>query len=341
MSTTLDGYNSTDKQIQLGYQLSNLTAPEYCNMTGSVHWDFGDETVWQYPQCIAYLDVDEFTSVSPDEIWVYTNFWQRTKSRTCQQPPSTTNVSLVDPTDSNVNLIVLGQNCSMDTTFYLNAFIFQPDDIVISMKPVWGSSWQTTGTFDSLTLMGQDGKVYGGAYAPNFQFYGSSVIEKDGAVMQVLLRDLLGAAGVNLDTQNVNSGGLGLETGFEKIPGSNTNSATDWPTYRNTGIVLRAKLRVANYYRNAPANFNVSGQLFVDNASPGGWVSPPSEINYWGDADETYDCACLVALALQYLALASQRADASRPRQRFSWSGSTRACAWHSRLRATWVTSTR
>ena len=296
VSTTLDNYNATDKQYQLSVQMSNFTAPDYCNMTGDVHWDFDEEVVWEYPQCIAYLDIDEFTSVSPDEVWIYTNYWQRVKTRVCNAPPTTTNVSLVDPVDSAVNLIILGQNCSMDTTYYLNAFVFEPDDISFEIKPIWGSSWLSTGTFDQLSLMGSDGKVYGGDLSANYQFYGSSVLGQEGAVMQLSLRDLLGAAGVDLDDQNANSGGKGLETGFELIPGSNSNSATDWPSYRNTGVVLRAKLRVANYYTTNPTNFNVSGQLFVENASPGGWASPPSEINYWGDADETYDCASFLRM---------------------------------------------
>ena len=342
VSTTLDDYNSTDKQYQLSSQMSNFTAPDYCNMSGDVHWDFDEEVVWEYPQCIAYLDLDEFTSVAPDEVWVYTNYWQRVKTRVCQAAPTTTNVSLVHPVDTAVNLIILGQNCSMDTTYYLNAFVFQPDDISFEMKPIWGSSWQSTGTFDQLSLMGSDGEVYGGELSANYQFYGSSALGAEGAVMQITLRDLLGAAGVDLDEQNKESGGLGLETGFEAIPGSNTNSATDWPTYRNTGVVLRAKLRVANYYTTNPTNFNVSGQLFVENASPGGWASPPSEINYWGDADETYDCASLfLCAAIALLALLRADAPSRRRMQLFLWSGSTRVCAWRSRWRAPSAASTR
>ena len=298
VSTTLDNYNATDKQIQLAFQMGNLTAPDYCNMTSDVHWDFDTETVWFYPQCIAYLDIDEFTSVSPDEVWVYTNFWQRVKTRVCQQPPSTTNVSLPDPTDDAVNLILLGQNCTMDTTYYLNVFTFEPETITLSMKPTWGSSWETTGTFDQLTLMGQNGQVYGGAMSGDYTFWGNSADPsgKEGAEMFFSLADLLDAAGVDLDAQNVNSGGKGLETGFEP-EGTNSNSATVWPSYRNTGIVLRAKLRVANYRAKQPVNFNITGELFVENASPGSWSSPPSEINYWGDADETYDCASIAHAA--------------------------------------------
>ena len=340
VSTTLADYNNSAMQELLASQLGNLTAPDYCNMTGNVHWDFDEETVWQYPQCIAYLDIDEFTSVSPDEVWVYTNFWQRVKTRTCDVDPSTQNVSLVDPTDTAVNLILLGQNCSMDTTYYLNAFVFQPDDITIEMKPIWGSSWQATGTFDQLTLMNKDGTPYGGAFAGDYTWWGSSVDFRAGATMKLTLSDLLDAAGVDLDAQNVNSGGKGLETGFEAVPGSNTNSATDWPTYRNTGVVLRAKLRVANYRKSQPINFNVTGELFVENASPGGWVSPPSEINYWGDADETYDCAphrTAHAACILRSCVLTRRAHP----QRCSWSGSTRACAWRSRWRATWATRTR
>ena len=294
VSTTLDNYNNTDKQMQLAFQMGNLTAPSYCNMTSDVHWDFDTETVWFYPQCIAYLDIDEFTSVSPDEVWVYTNFWQRVKTRVCQQAPSTTNVSLPDPLDTAVNLILLGQNCTMDTTYYLNVFTFEPEGITLSIKPTWGSSWETTGTFDQLTLMGQNGQVYGGALSADYTFWGNSKDPsgKAGAEMLVSLADLLDAAGVDLDAQNVDSGGKGLETGMEP-EGSNSNSATVWPSYRNTGIVLRAKLRVANYRAKQPVNFNITGELYVENASPGGWTSPPSEINYWGNADETYDCASL------------------------------------------------
>ena len=326
VSTTLDDYNSTDKQYQLSSQMSNFTAPDYCNMSGDVHWDFDEEVVWEYPQCIAYLDLDEFTSVAPDEVWVYTNYWQRVKTRVCQQPPSTTNVSLPDPTDDTVNLILLGQNCTMDTTYYLNVFTFEPESITLTLKPSWGSSWETTGTFDQLTLMGQNGKVYGGAMSADYTWWGNSKdpTGQSGAEMKISLADLLDAAGVVLDAQNVDSGGKGLETGAEP-EGSNSNSATLWPSSRNNGIVLRDKLSVANYRASQPVNFNVTGQLFVENASPGGWASPPSEINYWGDADETYDCASL--RTPRVFALCIMHADAHLPQQPFSWSGDTRACA--------------
>lgn len=339
MSTNLGNYNSTVVQQQLAAAMGNLTAPDYCNMTGPVHWDFGPQTVWQYPQCVGYLDMDEFTAVSPDEVWIYTNFWQRTYARTCQTPPTTQNVSLVDPIDTTNNLIVLGQNCSIDTTYYLNAFVYQPEQISFSIMPIWGTSWKSTGGFDMLQLMAADGTPYGGT---QYTFYGSSKVPNAGAQMTLALSDLLAASGVNLDAQNLNSGGIGLDDGYNM--GTDTNSASTWPSYRNTGVVLRAKLRMADFRATSPINFNVTGQLFIENASPGAWVSPPSQINYWGNADETYDCAspsraiaCLLARLL--LATRSMLTRAAPP-QPSSWSGRTRACASRGRRRGSWATLT-
>jgi hypothetical protein len=106
--------------------------------------------------------------------------------------------------------------------------------------------------------------------------------------MRVTLADLLAAAGLDLDTQNVDSGGLGLYAGAASSD-DNGNSATTWPSYRNTGVALRAKVVMSNFRARQPTNFNVTGQVTIEVASAGAWNFAPLLVNYWGAADETYD----------------------------------------------------
>ena len=276
MSTLVSGWNNTAQQTALVLATELETAPGYCNMTGDVHWDYGPYQVWQAPQCVAYLVDSEFVSAKADDLWVMTNIVQRLMSRTCAVPSTVGNLTLVDPVET-VTLVQLGGNCSMVTNSYLNEYVFNPETVMVTLLPTYSTSWMPVGLFTSITLMGVNGKPLGTSYV--FQ-----------ESMQVPLSDLLLAAGVSLDDQNVNSGGKGLQSALQAA-GSNTNSDMNWPTYRTTGVVLRIKLRVANFRASSPVNFNATVQMFVENASPGTWTAAPTEVQYKGAGTTTFDGA--------------------------------------------------
>lgn len=274
VSTLVNGYNHTEQQDALVLATELLTAPDYCNMSSAVHWDYGPYEVWQYPQCVGYLTHAEFIDAKADEIWVHTNIVQRLMGRSCAVASTVSNATLVDPVE-NVSLINLGGNCSIVTATYLNEYVWNPEAVTVTLQPTYSTSWMPVGLFSSVTLMGQNGKPLG----PEYVF---------GDEMTVLLSDLLLAAGMTLDDQNTNSGGKGLFTELQAA-GSNTNSDTDWPSFRTTGVTLRAKLRVANFRASSPLNFNVTAQMFVENASPGAWTSAPTEVQYKGAGSTTFD----------------------------------------------------
>ena len=326
MSTLVSGWNNTAQQTALVLATELETAPNYCNMTGEVHWDYGPYQVWQAPQCVAYLVDSEFVSAKTDEVWVMTNIVQRVMSRTCAVPASVGNLTLVDPVEA-VTLVQLGGNCTMVTNSYLNEYVFNPESVMVTLLPTYSTSWMPAGAFTSITLMGLDGKSLGTSYV----FDGSSI--------QVALSDLLLAAGVSLDDQNVDSGGKGLQSALQAA-GSNTNSDTNWPTYRTTGVALRVKLRVANFRASAPVNFNATVQMFVENASPGTWTAAPTEVQYSGAGTTTFDGAPRMPAAC----MRRTRAADSLPRacshchpQRNGRSGGSRACTSCSPARASWA----
>ena len=276
MAISASGYNTTIRQNALYMDVARLTAPDYCNMSGPVHWDYGPGVEWTSPQCAAHYELNEFVDASTGDAWIYTNFVQRGIVRSCQTPASLSNVTMQDPVEQ-ATLIVLPANCSTDLVLYNNFYIYQPETVSLTLSPSWGTSWTHGKPFDSLTVMSQKGVPLGTA----FQFQD---------VMTLTLQNILDAAGVTLDMENKDSGGKGL---FDGSTLDNQNSGTTWPSYRTTGLALRARLRVTNFRAKSPINFNVTGELFVDVASAGAWTAAPLEIDYWGPADQTFDSVWL------------------------------------------------
>jgi hypothetical protein len=272
--STMTGYNTSVRQRALEIDFLGETAPDYCNQTSAAHWDYGPEMVWLSPQCAAHLELPEFSDSTADEVWVYTNFVQRIRQRTCQFPATMANITLVDPVEAS-RLMVTPFNCTVSTVAYHNVFIYEPETVYFELTPTYSTSWVNGMKFDSLTLMSPKGVPLGSKYVFHHK-------------MRVTLADLLAAAGLDLDTQNVDSGGLGLYAGAASSD-DNGNSATTWPTYRNTGVSLRAKVAMSNFRAKKPVNFNVTGEVHIEVASEGAWNFAPLVVNYWGAADETYD----------------------------------------------------
>jgi hypothetical protein len=211
----------------------------------------------------------------------------------------------------------------------MNVYIFEPETVQLTLTPTYTSSWSAGARFDSLTLMSPAGVALGSAY-----------IFED--TMTLSVSDLLDAAGVDLDAENKNSGGRGLEDGTDEL---NTNSAFNWPTYRTTGVALRAKVRVTNFRAKQPLNFNVTGEIYVEIASDGAWTSAPVDVDYFGDADVTFDGASVFVARLarvrcKHSALLT-RPSPPRCAQRCGLSGATRASASSSCLRASLATRMR
>jgi hypothetical protein len=290
MAAVATGYNTTDMQNALAFARELETAPLYCNKTSAVHWDYAPELVWQFPQCAAHFTPAEFVDAEPDGVWVYTNWVQRMKTRSCLFPAYVTNVTLVDPF-TDTQLLNVGVNCTIATANYMNVYIFEPETVQLTLTPTYTSSWSAGARFDSLTLMSPTGVALGSAY-----------IFED--TMTLSVSDLLDAAGVDLDAENKNSGGRGLEDGTDEL---NTNSPFNWPTYRTTGVALRAKVRVANYRATQPLNFNTTGEIYVEIASQGAWTSAPVDVDYFGDADVTFDGACVSLRASHTCAASTAR----------------------------------
>lgn len=281
--TQIGGYNSTLAQAALVTATNSVSPPAYCNSTGPYHWDYGPGAVWQQPQCVAYMNAEEFTSVSDTGFLVHTNFVHQTYTRSCwnqcvDTPTGTCvyNATLLDPPSvgavppGGVDFLNFPSNCSLQVQSYANAYIYGIDNMTISVTPFYTTSWGAQGLFDSIAFYDAKGATMG----PAFTFTGGTATLK--------VTDLFTMAGLNLDTsQNLDSGGLGLSNAT--TGSTNSNSQTKWPPYRLTGIALRLKFVVSNFKMTSPVNFNVTGAAsVVPVAEPGSWVTGRTDLNYWG-----------------------------------------------------------
>jgi hypothetical protein len=284
------GYNVTARQAALALQTAQGLLPDYCNSSSTNSLlDYSPERVWLSPQCIAYYTDGEFAATQGNDLWVTTNFVQRTLARACDAMPMGNTTTLLDPV-ATVNLISVGQNCSVAVTAYQNAYIFQPELISFTLQPSWGVSFKPGLVFESMALVDKTGKPIGTAYQ-----YGST--------MTVSLNDFLLAAGVTLDTLNV--GGEGAYAGATgpyglvqppavgvvpmKNEGGPNGTNLQSPAYRTTGVTLRAKVTISNYRTSSPVNFSVAAAISVEVASPGSWTSAPPQIEYQGGPGASYD----------------------------------------------------
>lgn len=68
--------------------------------------------------------------------------------------------------------------------------------------------------------------------------------------MTLQLSDLISAAGANLDAQNKESGGYGVDDVY-------SGNSHGWPTYRMTGMRIVATVDITNFHAN-PLNSNVT-----------------------------------------------------------------------------------
>jgi len=288
--SSVGGYNSTVQQALLYAAMQSGREPAYCNSSSAVHWDFGPGLEWQSPQCVAHLRSTEFSWATPEALTVHTNFVQQTFRRDCDDLCTLTPAgvcaaggTLLDPeydselgNNYSVQLLTFPSNCSTRVTSYANAYIYGAESVSVTLKPVFTTSWGTVGNFSSLSLVDSKGASLGAAYVFT------------GGVMELQLQDLLDAAGVSLDDGNANSGGRGLSNVSQY--GINTNSATEWPPYRTTGLVLRVRVHVSNFRTTSPVNFNTTAVVSVVPVSvPGTWFGAPSSTSYMGSLLSSQD----------------------------------------------------
>jgi hypothetical protein len=281
--TQIGGYNSSVVQPALLAAVNSVAPPLYCNQSGPYHWDFGPGLVWQQPQCVAYFNAEEFSSVSDTGFQVHTNFVHESYQRNCVNTGCTTSAAqmctytttLLDPPNLNavppggVTFLNFPTNCSEQVFSYANAYIYGVDNVTISVTPYYTTSWGAFGLFDSIQFYDAGGATMG----PLFLFTGGTATLK--------LSDLFTMAGISLDGQNVLTSGLGLSNAT--TGGTNTNSQTKWPPYRLTGTALRMKFTVANFKTTSPVNFNVTAAASVVPVNePGYFVTGRTDLNYMG-----------------------------------------------------------
>ena len=284
--TQISGYNTTVVQSALVSAVNSVSPPLYCNQTqgqsGVYHWDFGPGLVWQQPQCVAYFNAEEFSSVSDTGFQVHTNFVHESYQRNCVNQCVDTvagmcsyTTTLNDPPNlaavpaGGVNFLNFPSNCSETVVSYANAYIYGVDNVTISVTPYYTTSWGGMGLFDSIQFY----TVTGATMGPLFLFTGGTATLK--------LTDLFTMAGISLDGQNMLTSGLGLANAT--TGGTNTNSQTKWPPYRLTGTALRLKFSVSNFKTTAPVNFNVTAAATVVPVNePGYFVTGRTDLNYQG-----------------------------------------------------------
>ena len=281
--TQIGGYNSTVVQQSLIAATNSVSPPAYCNSSGPYHWDFGPGLVWQQPQCVAYFNPEEFSEVTDGGFQVHTNFVHQSYQRVCTNQCVDTatgtcsyNYTLNDPPSPSsippggVEFLNFPSNCSEQVMSYANAYIYGMENVTITVTPFYTTSWGTSGLFDSLSFVDSMGATLG----PLFTFTGGTATLK--------LSDLLNMAGIDLDTsQNLMSGGIGLSNA--STGATNSNSQTNWPPYRLTGVSLRFKFVVSNFKTSSPVNFNVTGiGSVLAVAEPGNFVTGRTDRTYWG-----------------------------------------------------------
>jgi len=298
--TSLSGYNSTLVQARLAADINSASPPTFCSTNSTPsgllnfpHWVFGQGQAWQSPQCVGYLQRSEFTATAPSYASVHTNFVQKGYLRSCvaacydggdyevgatgaAQPGCAANSSLMAPefpaqgdgasNGTTATFFTFPNNCSTSVTSYALGYVYLAENVSVSFTPVYSTSWGASGLYDSLQLLDGKGAAVGDPV------YG-------GTLTFATLSDALAAAGVTLESQNLESGGEGLWNG---TPAFATNSETDWPSYRTTGLVLSVDIRTSNFRSSSPVNFNVTGRVTVRVAAPGLWGIGPVSVDYYG-----------------------------------------------------------
>ena len=192
--------------------------------------------------------------------------------------PGPTPITLLDPEyplgvaqNASAPLYLVPSACTTAVTSYANVYVYLAENVSISFTPYYSTSWGTSGLYDDLTLVDSKGKMIGStAYGGTFTF--------------ATLAEVLSAAGVTLDDQNVD---LGVADGSAALNNISTSTSTDaapvvWPAYRLTGLVLSVDVATSNYRSSNPINFNVSGKIMVSVASKGDWHTSGSTIQYFG-----------------------------------------------------------
>jgi hypothetical protein len=288
----LGGYNNTLIQKQLFSDMNSFTPPDYCNGTLSAAgttWVEGPGQAWQNPQCVGYMERSEFASVGVDgSVTVNTNYLQTGFARTCNftcsqyltpECPGPNPITLLAPEyplgaaqNASAPLYLVPSACTTAVTSYANVYVYLAENVSISFTPYYSTSWGTSGLYDDLTLVDSKGKAIGStAYGGTFTF--------------ATLAEVLTAAGMTLDDQNVDLGVADGSAALNNI--STTSTSTDaaptvWPSYRLTGLVLSVDVATSNYRSSNPINFNVSGKIMVTVASQGDWHTSGSTIQYFG-----------------------------------------------------------
>ncbi|KAK3279292.1 hypothetical protein CYMTET_12813 [Cymbomonas tetramitiformis] len=224
----------------------------YCVATDYIYEEGKNEYINN--KCIDYLLLEEFTQVTPSSALVTTYYRQFNYVRTgCR---------LYNVSDNHL------EDCT--TTQVGEDYGYYPRDAE-AVEIIFSSAYSTTW---GETVQGVKTRVRGAGC----DLIASGSAEEDvecvelefdaGEAVKISVDTLCQLAGVSLDEENVDSGGVGAT--FNQ----------SWPIYRMTGAEFSLELTFSNFYPYVPFDFTESLEILVTLASAGSWKTTGDEVIY-------------------------------------------------------------